>query len=263
LETPGLHNIIDTGTRDCEVCQILYGRLKSLSWLESLSKIGRRRCQAPAEDAEVQALYKTSQVHTLFLVTTSKLLIALQEISQANMAETKTTSKQHRLSLRPRRESDAEALFPTMSHPDSMQYWSSKPFTDISDVRKSFAETDNESSSWKCWAITKLDSDKAIGFVAASIKRKGVSEIGYMVAREELGCGYGRDAVGILISQLFGEGQRRVFADVDPDNRASIKLLEMLGFQLEGRLRAEWETHIGIRDSLIYGLLAEEWKNAE
>jgi ribosomal-protein-alanine N-acetyltransferase len=79
-----------------------------------------------------------------------------------------------------------------------------------------------------------------------------------MVAREELGCGYGREAVEILIEKLFGEGQRRVFADVDPDNRASIKLLEMLGFQLEGRLRAEWETHIGIRDSLIYGLLAEE-----
>jgi len=66
----------------------------------------------------------------------------------------------------------------------------------------------------------------------------------------------------MLISQLFGEGQRRVFADVDPDNRGSIKLLETLGFKLEGRLRAEWEMHIGIRDSLIYGLLVNEWKNA-
>jgi ribosomal-protein-alanine N-acetyltransferase len=175
------------------------------------------------------------------------------------MAESNIKSKHHRLSLRPRRESDAEALFPTMSHPDSMRYWSSKPFTDISDLRKDFAKTDEESSNWKCWAVTKLDSDTAIGFVAASIKRKGVSEIGYMIAREELGHGYGREAVGLLIEQLFGEGQRRVFADVDPDNQPSIKLLETLGFQLEGRLRAEWEMHIGIRDSLIYGLLAEEW----
>jgi RimJ/RimL family protein N-acetyltransferase len=34
--------------------------------------------------------------------------------------------------------------------------------------------------------------------------------------------------------------------------------LTRLGFTLEGRLRAEWQTHIGVRDSLIYGLLAEE-----
>ena len=58
----------------------------------------------------------------------------------------------------------------------------------------------------------------------------------------------------------FGAGQRRVFADTDPDNRGSIALLERLGFRLEGRLRGEWHTHIGVRDSLIYGLLAEEWR---
>ena len=180
------------------------------------------------------------------------------------MAEPNTgsSSKPQRLCPRPRRESDAEALFPTMSHPDPMRYWSSAPFTSVADLRKDFASTESPTCTWKIWAVTKLDSDTAIGFVAASSKRKGVSEIGYLIAREELGNGYGREAVGMLISQLFGEGQRRVFADVDPDNRGSIKLLETLGFKLEGRLRAEWEMHIGIRDSLIYGLLVNEWKNA-
>ena len=169
------------------------------------------------------------------------------------------SSNPHRLSLRPRRESDAEALYPTMSHPDSMRYWSRTAFTSLSDLRKSFSPAENDNSNWNTLTITKLDSDTAIGFVAASSKRRGVSEIGYLIAREELGNGYGREAVGMLISQLFAEGQRRVFADVDPDNRGSIKLLETLGFKLEGRLRAEWETHIGIRDSLIYGLLTREW----
>ncbi|KAH0283479.1 N-acetyltransferase GCN5 [Aureobasidium namibiae CBS 147.97] len=169
-----------------------------------------------------------------------------------------SSSKPQRLCLRPRRESDAEALFPTMSHSDSMRYWSRAPFTSVADLRKDFASTESPTCTWKIWAITKLDSDTAIGFVAASSKRRGVSEIGYLIAREELGKGYGREAVGLLISQLFGQGQRRVFADVDPDNRGSIKLLETSGFKLEGRLRAEWETHIGIRDSLIYGLLADK-----
>ncbi len=52
---------------------------------------------------------------------------------------------------------------------------------------------------------------------------------------------------------------RRVMADTDPDNIGSIKLLEKLGFQREGYLREEWETHIGVRDSLIFGLLRNEW----
>ena len=75
---------------------------------------------------------------------------------------------------------------------------------------------------WRGWAVTWRDDDRAIGFVAA--------------------------------------GQRRVFADIDPDNAPSIRLVERLGFTIEGRLRAEWETHIGVRDTLIYGLLRDEWR---
>lgn len=171
-----------------------------------------------------------------------------------------TTRTQFRISLRPRRDSDAKALFPTMSHPDSMRYWSREPFSDIQDLRKYFSP--DETSGWKTWAIVKANdpSDTAIGFVAAGTKRKGVTEIGYLVAREALGYGYGREAVSVLIDRLFAEGQRRIVADVDPENKASIALVTALGFKLEGYLRAEWETHIGIRDSLIYGLLAEEWR---
>ena len=63
----------------------------------------------------------------------------------------------------------------------------------------------------------------------------------------------------MLDQLLVAEGQRRVFADTDPDNRFSIGLLQKLGFQLEGHLRAEWETHIGVRDTLLFGLLRDEW----
>lgn len=141
-----------------------------------------------------------------------------------------------------------------------MHWWSRGPFTSISELCNYFSP--DESSNWKTWAIVKADdiSDTAIGFVAAGAKRKGVTEIGYLVAREALGNGYGREAVSLLIKKLFAEGERRIVADVDPENKASIALLTALGFKLEGHLRAEWETHIGIRDSLIYGLLIEEWQ---
>jgi RimJ/RimL family protein N-acetyltransferase len=66
--------------------------------------------------------------------------------------------------------------------------------------------------------------------------------------------------VARLIDVLFEEGHRRVWADTDPDNAASNRLLERLGFTLDGRLRGEWHTHLGVRDALIWGLLRDEWR---
>ena len=63
-----------------------------------------------------------------------------------------------------------------------------------------------------------------------------------------------------VIDYGFDElGLRRIFADTDPENSGSIGLLGRLGFQQEGYLRAEWETHMGVRDTLIFGLLRGEW----
>ena len=82
----------------------------------------------------------------------------------------------------------------------------------------------------------------------------------WLVVRERQGEGIAREALSALIDHLFSvEGRRRVYADIDPDNIASNRLAESLGFTLEGRLREQWTTHIGRRDSLIWGLLASEW----
>jgi RimJ/RimL family protein N-acetyltransferase len=163
-----------------------------------------------------------------------------------------------RLRLRERSIDDAQALFGSLSDPELMTWWSRAPFTTIDELRDYFAPSSNP--GWRSWAITREGDDRALGFVAAGEKRQGgVSEIGYFLVREAQGQGIAQEAVAAVVHQLFADGQRRVFADCDPDNVGSIALLERLGFQLEGRLRAEWRTHIGTRDSLIYGLLASEW----
>jgi len=162
-----------------------------------------------------------------------------------------------RLVLRPRQPADAEALFTTMADPQAMRWWSRAPFDSVEELRAYFSADDG--SGWRSWAITQAGESRAIGFVSAGRKRDGVSEIGYLLARGAYGHGYAREAVALLIDHLFEKGDRRVFADTDPDNGRSIALLTALGFAFEGRLRAEWRTHIGVRDSLIYGLLSEEW----
>lgn len=178
--------------------------------------------------------------------------------SQLNLDAIAEAASSRRLRLRPRRPSDAFALYSTMADPDMMRWWSRAPFERVEDLRASFSEGDT--SDWRSWAVVRVGEEQAIGFVSTSQKREGVSEIGYLVAREAQGQGYAYEAVAMLVDQLFALGQRRVFADTDPDNKPSIALLRALGFTLEGRLRAEWRTHIGVRDSLIYGVLSSEWR---
>lgn len=162
-----------------------------------------------------------------------------------------------RFRLRLRHPDDADALHVNFTDPEVMRYWSDATHESVEQTRAMFARARPE---WRCWSITVKGDDTAIGFVAAGEKRQGnVTELGYMLAKSHWGGGIAAEAVSAVIDQIFAEGQRRVFADTDPDNAPSRALLERLGFKLEGYLRDEWETHIGVRDTTLYGLLRAEW----
>lgn len=165
-----------------------------------------------------------------------------------------------RLSMRPLRINDAEALHEAYRDVELMRWWSSGPHATVEETC-AYLKPRADHPDWQAWAITLAEDDRAIGTLAASQRRAGVYEIGYMLVRRMWSNGYAGEAVGALLDLLFGEeGARRVFADTDPDNSASILLLQRLGFRREGVLRGEWETHIGVRDSVILGLLKDEWR---
>jgi [ribosomal protein S5]-alanine N-acetyltransferase len=164
-----------------------------------------------------------------------------------------------RLILRPLRAGDADALHPMYSDAAANRY-GSRPETRSIEETRALVAVRAIDTDWRTWAITARGDDRAIGTVGAYEKRQGgVSEIGYFIAPAYWRKGYAAEAVSALVTLLFAEGQRRVVADTDPDNAGSIAVLRRLGFTLEATLRAEWETHLGIRDSLIWGLLADEW----
>ncbi len=165
-----------------------------------------------------------------------------------------------RVRLRPTRLSDAEALHDIFCDAEAMTWWSHAPHERLEETEAKLA-SNLLADDWRAWTITLVGNDTAIGTLAVNEKRQGrVAEIGYSLVRRQWGKGLAREAVRLAIGYLFEvEGYRRIFADTDPDNAPSNKLLTQLGFTLEGRLRGEWETHIGVRDSLIWGLLREEW----
>lgn len=164
-----------------------------------------------------------------------------------------------RLVLRQLRIDDAPQLHPALSDVDQVRWWSSGPHASLTETQEYLQFNASEDEDHLCWAITSGD-DRALGWVILMDKRHGVAEIGYILRRDAGKRGIAREAVAAVIDYGFrSHGLRRICADVDPDNAGSVALLEYLGFRREGLLRAEWETHIGVRDSLIYGLLRDEW----
>ena len=85
-------------------------------------------------------------------------------------------------------------------------------------------------------------------------------ELGITLSPKNQGKGYAKEAMTALLDFLFIEGDKhRVIGSVDPRNKASIGLLESIGFRKEAHFKqslwfkGEWV------DDLIYALLRDEW----
>jgi len=164
------------------------------------------------------------------------------------------------LVLRQLEVSDAADLHGVFADPAAMEYWSHGPHADRAKTEAVVGRNAISSDTLACWAIT-VDGDAALGWINLRVKREGVAEVGFILARAWWGKGVGREALAAVVAHGFDTMDlRRIVADTDPDNAASVALLHSMGFTLEGHLRGEWETHIGVRDSLIFGLLADEWR---
>jgi [ribosomal protein S5]-alanine N-acetyltransferase len=88
------------------------------------------------------------------------------------------------------------------------------------------------------------------------------AELGYVLGSAFWGQGYMQEALQALVQAAFGPmGLRRLEAEVDPVNTASVQVLERLGFQREGLLRQRWASAKDEGrpyDVAIYGLLRED-----
>ena len=86
------------------------------------------------------------------------------------------------------------------------------------------------------------------------------AELGYWIAPDEHGNGYGSEAADLLTTYGFEQrGCHRIEARVFEFNDASQALLESIGFEREGRKRDAKFIDGEYQDMLWYGVLAEEW----
>jgi RimJ/RimL family protein N-acetyltransferase len=96
------------------------------------------------------------------------------------------------------------------------------------------------------------------GIVKFGAPRHRQAEIGYGLAPELWGRGYGTEIAAALLQTAFAAGCHRVFAMCSVDNAASRRVLQKLGMRREAVLREHFFGESRWWTSCIYGMLATE-----
>lgn len=161
--------------------------------------------------------------------------------------------------LDPRR--DGEALHAIFGDEDSCRYLSQPAFATLEQTIAQLERWSGGGADETSWAVADAETGPALGRISLYPRAhtSGVWEAACMMTPGARGRGLAARALALAIDHVFDAlNAHRICADVDPDNIACGRVFQRLGFRLEGHLRGEWNTHIGIRDSHIYGLLATD-----
>ena len=168
-----------------------------------------------------------------------------------------------RLRLRPLRADDVDDVFALYSSPEVTRYWSFGTWTERAQAEAWLAERIPWGPpSVYGWAVADRRDDRLIGTTAlfALAGPMHRAELGYSLLPARQGQGLATEAVRLALDHAFDVlGLARIEADVDPRNLPSCRLLEKLGFQREGVLRNRWRVGGEFADSVIFGLLRDEY----
>jgi len=103
--------------------------------------------------------------------------------------------------------------------------------------------------------------DKTIIGVINHFPVEKALEIGFVLVPSERGKGYCTEAVRIMVDYLFlSKDIVRIQAKTDLRNVASQKVLEKTSFRREGVMRKSLFSRGSWRDTILYSILREEWK---
>ncbi|HLM69924.1 MAG TPA: GNAT family protein [Thermoplasmata archaeon] len=112
------------------------------------------------------------------------------------------------------------------------------------------------------FAVERRDERKVVGVVGYYRAHPVLeyTDVWYVLGdRAARGRGFGREAVNLLTDHLFATtAAERVGATCDVENVASYRLLEELGFRLEGTLRSSLFHHGRWHDVRVYGVTRSE-----
>lgn len=138
-----------------------------------------------------------------------------------------------RLILRRYREEDLQDLYAYLSDPEVVAFEPYRPMT-MEETRENLAW---RISTEEMIAVEEKHTGKMIGNVYLGRRDFDSLEMGYVFNRRYWNQGYARESCEKLMELAFQNGIHRIWAECDPENESSWRLLERLGFAREGHLR--------------------------
>ncbi len=165
-----------------------------------------------------------------------------------------------RLILRRYQKEDIQDLFEYLSDEEVVKYEPYKPMT----FEEAKGNLEWRISTDEMIAAELKKSHKMIGNVYLGRRDFDTLEMGYVFNRSYWGHGYAAESCNALIRQAFSNGVHRVYAECDPDNKSSWKLLEALGFRREAHFRKNvyfWKDETGKaiwKDTYVYAKLKDD-----
>ena len=154
-----------------------------------------------------------------------------------------------RLILRTARAGDLEAMHAVLSDPRATRWWSSPPHATLA-----------QTAAWLDAMIANGPDhpDFVVELDGRVVGKAGfwrLPDVGYILHPDCWGQGLAAEAVGAAIDHVFRAGDAETLtADVDPENAASIRLLERSGFIRTGSGERTWNVGGVWKDSLYYAL---------
>ena len=176
------------------------------------------------------------------------------------MSEKKIILETDRLILRKYCKNDLSDLYEYLSDEEVVKYEPYKPMS-IEEVEKNL---EWRISTDEMIAVELKANQKMVGNIYLGKRDCESLEIGYVFNRNYWGNGYAKESCSVLIEKAFSEGVHRIFAECDPCNLNSWKLLEGLGFLREAHLKQNvyfWKDNNNKpiwKDTFIYARLNKE-----
>jgi ribosomal-protein-alanine N-acetyltransferase len=170
-----------------------------------------------------------------------------------------------RLLLREFFESDWRAVMAYQSDPNYLRYypWTERTVEQIQAFIQQFIAWQEEQPRTKFQLAVVLASEgRLIGTCGIRKETPDAqeAELGYEIAPPYWGQGYATEAARAMVGFAFETVRlHRVWASCVAENAASARVLEKLGMRLEGRLRQNRWMHGRWWDTLVYGILEDEW----
>ncbi|MBL7717221.1 MAG: GNAT family N-acetyltransferase [Flavipsychrobacter sp.] len=165
-----------------------------------------------------------------------------------------------RLLLRNLREYDKHEMFAIRSNPIAMQYIP-RPMAKTLEDAAALVELilgNTERNERINWAITEKGSDKMLGVIGyvGFNTNSARAEVGYVLNPDCFGKGIGYEALKAVVNYGFEViGLHSIEAIIRPENRASIRLVEKLGFVREAYFRDYIYFNGEYLDETVYSLL--------